>query len=445
MGFALTLIYVSLALLSPADLAPSLAPYRIEVVVVALALLFSLPGLMDSRFFRIPQNYLLAGMFAAVALSVALGEHWLGGGLLALQQFLPAAVVFYLVVLNCQNLRRLRILTWLLMAIAVFYVVQGARAYLAGNINSPLLEVIPISDGTVSFRMQGLGFLKDPNELAQLLVMILPFVWLQWRPSAHLQNVSFVMVPTLLFVWGIYLTHSRGAMLALVVILMLSLKDRVNLVTTILGGGAALAILFGMNFSGGRDISLQSGADRLELWGDGLSLFMQSPLFGIGFESFAGQNHGHTAHNSFVVCLAELGIVGYALWVGLLAFTIAGLNSLITSLSSGRPDAALGSGEDEESNEGQNQENVDLEKWARALRISLAGFLAAAFFLSRAYVMPLYLILGMAVVLVNLATESEEPVAWRQPMSKLVGLSAGLGFAAIALVYLSLRIRSFLS
>jgi O-antigen ligase len=444
MGYVLTLIYVCLALLSPLDLVPSLAPYRIELVVVAVALLFSLPGLLDSRFFRVPQNYLLAGLLAAVSLSVALGEHWLGGGLIALQQFLPAAVVFYLVVLNCQSLTRLRVLVSVLVIVAAFYVVQGAIAYLGGDINSPLLQVSPISDGTVAFRMQGLGFLRDPNELAQFLVMILPFLWALWRPGAYLRNISFVMAPTLFFVWGIYLTHSRGAILALVVILMLSLKDRVNLATTILGGGLALSILLALNFSGGREISLQSGSDRLAFWGDGLRLFLQSPVFGIGFESFAGQNHGHTAHNSFVVCLAELGLVGYAFWVGLLAFTISGLNSLIASLTMWRTNAASVSIEDDKTGEGLEQENADLEKWARAVRISLAGFLAAAFFLSRAYVMPLYLILGMAVVILNLASEREEPGSW-QPMSKMVGLTAGLGFAAIALVYVTLRIRSVLS
>jgi hypothetical protein len=91
-----------------------------------------------------------------------------------------------------------------------------------------------------------------------------------------------------------------------------------------------------------------------------------------------------------------------------------------------------------------DSEIADVDKWARAIRISLAGFLAAAWFLSRAYVLPLYLILGMAVALLCLASEEEEPIA-RKPMWRLFSLTARLGFAAIALVYVSLRVRSVFS
>jgi O-antigen ligase len=444
MGFVLTLIYIALALLSPVDLLPSLAEYRVELLLVLVTLLFSLPGLLDSRFFRIPQVYLLAGLFVAVFLSEALASQWIGGGWIALQHFLPAAVVFYLVVLNCQNVRRLRMLVFLLAVIAVFYVIQGARAYLAGDLTSSFLQVIRVSDGTVALRMEGLGFLHDPNELAQFLVMILPFVWIRWRQGSALQNALFVIAPTAFFIWGIYLTHSRGAIIALVVILMLALKDRMSLLPTIVGGVLAFSLFMAINFSGGREISLQGGSDRLALWGDGLRLFRQSPLFGVGFESFPAEDFGHTAHNSFVVCLAELGIVGYSLWVGLLVFTFAGLNSLIASLSLGPAEADSATSNHDEISEMSDSEIADVDKWARAIRISLAGFLAAAWFLSRAYVLPLYLILGMAVALLCLASEEEEPIA-RKPMWRLFSLTARLGFAAIALVYVSLRVRSVFS
>jgi len=434
MGFVLTLLYIALALLSPMDLVPSLAEYRIELLLVLVALLLSTPGLLDPRFFRIPQNYLLAGLFAAVFLSVALGGHWVGGGWIALQQFLPAAIVFYLVVLNCQSLSRMRMLGSLLAVIAAFYVCEGAAAYLAGDTSSPLVHSFPVADGGVSLRMQGLGFLRDPNEFAQFLVMVLPFLWIRWREGHHLRNILIVIAPAALLVFGIYLTHSRGAIVALVVILMLGLKDRLRPVPTMIAGALGLSILLALNFSGGRDISLEAGSDRLALWGDGLRLFMQSPLFGVGYLNFAESDFGHTAHNSFVVCLAELGVVGYVFWVGLLVFTFSGLNSLLASLK-------LASVESPEtaSDESADPETADVERWARAIRISLAGFLAAAWFLSRAYVLPLYLILGMAVALLAMTSEEPEPIS-RKPVWRLAGLTAQLGFAAILLVYLAVRV-----
>jgi hypothetical protein len=319
--------------------------------------------------------------------------------------------------------------------IAIVYVVQGSKAYLAGDTTSALLQVIPVSDGTFTFRMQGLGFLHDPNELAQLLVMLLPFLWIRWRQHFHLQNLFIVIAPTALFVWGIYLTHSRGAMVALVVILVLALRRRVGLVPTIMGAVLAASLLLALNFSGGRDVSVQAGTDRFVLWGDGLEMFKQYPLLGVGFGNFGSQDFGHTAHNSFIVCLAELGIIGYSLWVGLIAFTLSGLNSLISSLRQQHGSASSGNGR------ATDEEQVEFDRWATALQISLGGFLAAAFFLSRAYVLYLYLILGMAVALLALAAKEEEPIG-RKSLWRLIRVSAELEFAAIALVYIALRARS---
>jgi len=438
MGFFLTLLYIALALLSPEDLLPSLAPYRLQLVVAIAAMLFSVPGLLDRRFSRTPQVYLLAGLLVTVAGSGVVSSMWIMGGGLALLRFLPAAMVFYLVVLNCQSLKRLRIVASVVTGIAVLYIVQGGRAYLAGDTSSPLLQVIPVSDGTVTFRMQGLGFLHDANELAQLLVMLLPFLWTRWRQNQHLQNVFLVIAPTTLFVWGIYLTHSRGAMVALVVILILALRRRVGLVPTLVGAAVAASLLLALNFSGGRDVSVQAGSDRFVLWGDGLEMFKQYPLLGVGFGNFGSRDFGHTAHNSFVVCLAELGIIGYSLWVGLIAFTLSGLNSLMASLREEEPDVSPTTFED---GRASDQDRADFDRWAIALQISLGGFLAAAFFLSRAYVLTLYLILGMAVAIISLASKEEEPIGGKS-LGRLIRLTAELEFAAIALVYIALRARS---
>jgi len=230
--------------------------------------------------------------------------------------------------------------------------------------------------------------------------------------------------------------------------LLLALKDRFGLVLS--GAVVALALMafLAMNFSGGRDISMQAGEDRLEFWGTGLQLFKSSPLFCIGFGNFADHNFGHTAHNSFVLCLAELGMMGYSLWMGLLVFTVAGLNSIIASIKALRPGARHVShpliqlsSPDWDLEDGGNRQEV--ERWAKMLRLSLAGFLAAAWFLSRTYALALYLILGMAVALLWLTSEKEETVN-RQPLWTLFGLTARLEFAAIALIYACLRARSFL-
>ena len=464
MGFLFTLLYIALSLLSPKDTMPYLAEFRVELFIVFVAVIFSTPGLLRRNFFRVPQNYLLLGLFVVIFVSTAIADHWLGGGFLALQRFLPSAVVFYLIFMNCQDLRRLRILVVMLAAISCFFVVEGATAYYTSStakmcrdgrvpkakltesqlglpVCNPFIEVIPVSDGSVTFRMQGLGFLRDPNELAQLLVTILPFLWIAWKRGNSLNNTLFVALPSALLIWGIYLTHSRGAMLALVVILVLTLKDRVSWLATAAGGVMFFGLMLALNFSGGREISVEAGSDRLEMWSNGLELFRQSPLFGVGFQRFMAENSGRAAHNSFVVCLAELGILGYGFWIAMLAFTLAGLNSLIKSLSTARSEAESGA---RQVSEEQEEESAEIDKWARALRTSLAGFLAASFFLSRAYSLTLYLIVGMSVALLCLVEEEDEPM--EQPsLGWQLSLSTALGAAAVVLVYVAVRLRSFAS
>ena len=67
------------------------------------------------------------------------------------------------------------------------------------------------------------------------------------------------------------------------------------------------------------DAGESSAAGRVDAWYSGLEMFLQSPLFGIGPGLFADNNANLTAHNSFVLVMAEMGLVGYTIW---LAFVV---------------------------------------------------------------------------------------------------------------------------
>jgi O-antigen ligase len=59
---------------------------------------------------------------------------------------------------------------------------------------------------------------------------------------------------------------------------------------------------------------------RIRLWSDGLQLFRESPLFGIGQGEYAG-HAGQVAHNSYIEAYTELGFVGGTCFLGLFAYT----------------------------------------------------------------------------------------------------------------------------
>ena len=183
------------------------------------------------------------------------------------------------------------------------------------------------------------------------------------------------------------------------------------------------ALLLGMQFGGGRDISLSEGsaAGRVVAWGAGISMLRGHPVFGVGYNEFTEYND-LTAHNSFVLCFAELGFFGYFFFLALIVVTVAGLQRLAAFQESKPDDPAFGA-------------------TLKAVRAAFYAFLVTAWFLSRTYTVTLYVLLALGASLIQMRpTETLEdpfPVRLWLPIV-LVGQ-----VASIVLIYITIRIRSF--
>jgi O-antigen ligase len=221
---------------------------------------------------------------------------------------------------------------------------------------------------------------------------------------------------TAVLILAVYLTGSRGALLGAAVLvglfLVRKLKTTGAVLATLMGGLFLLAV----NAYNSRTISISSGMDRLSIWSTGMSYFKESPIWGIGPRNF-GARFGLTAHNSYLLVAAELGIIGYFLWMSMSVVTLLQLGKiakLTDKIDSG------------------------LRRWAIALRISLSGYLFTSFFLSRAYELPLYLLLGMCGGAI-IAAGGDDAVPLRGTLWPV--LSMGLCIGLLALIYLMLRLR----
>jgi O-antigen ligase len=114
-------------------------------------------------------------------------------------------------------------------------------------------------------------------------------------------------------------------------------------------------------------------------------MFTSHPVFGVGAGNFTDYNY-LTAHNSFVLALAETGIVGFTLW---LAFVGYGFWMMVAVLRH-KPELAL--------DDAEQVADWALEKrMAMTLFLSLCGMFAAAFFLSRTYIVLIYLEAALVV------------------------------------------------
>ena len=130
MGIVFTVIFLSLAYISPMEIFPELAPYRPQIWFAILALLVGIPTMLRNPYnLRMPQVYLLIGMFGAVAFS-RLANRFLGASVSAMTEFSAAALSFYFVLFNANSIRLLRVVAAAVIAIGVYLTIQGALAAL---------------------------------------------------------------------------------------------------------------------------------------------------------------------------------------------------------------------------------------------------------------------------------------------------------------------------
>jgi hypothetical protein len=92
----------------------------------------------------------------------------------------------------------------------------------------------------------------------------------------------------------------------------------------------------------------------------------------------------------------------------------------------------------------KKRENIDdseISHMGRLIFLSLIGFLVAGWFLSRAFVMTLFLLGGMAEVVYTLGLE-RNMVAPRLRLGRVIPYAGGLSFALVLTIYVMLRIAN---
>jgi O-antigen ligase len=404
----------------------------------------------------------MLALIVAIAFS-AVANGWIGGAFASWQVFLPSAAVFFFIVLNVTTIRRLKILTLAAVGSCLIVVVEALCGYYGGFHGDMfvLQQTFYRNDGVVGqvARLRGAGFLNDPNDFAQILIIALPLVSIAWQKRRGLARALIVFIPAVMLLWALYLTHSRGAFIALALLALTAAKRRLGNTASVVLTACLVLVMVALDFTGDRGISLVEGADRVEAWSSGLQMFKSAPLFGVGFGNFTNFND-ITAHNSFVLCLAELGIVGSTIWVGLLVTTTLSLNRIL-KMQEFRGVRA-GAGDTENTNEAASfaaglclsdsfsteaitatnatdvglkaeltQRSVVPEHWPVAMRLALIGFMATSWFLSRSYQTPMYLIVGLATATIGL----QRPSAQLRLRNRWVFPSLAVEAVAIMVIY----------
>jgi len=449
MGFVLSILYFVIYYLTPVTLFGPLAEFRIELILAALVFFVSAPRVVGSFTLRTPQSPALIGLTIAVFLSVLIEMRWAGGGVHALLGFIPNAFAYFLVCLHCNSKRRLQVLVFMMLFVCLFVIAHGSIDLLsgvpesaglqAGDTGTPYLLAMRSEAGEWFYRLRGLGVINDPNDFGQLVVCVIPLVFIFWRPKRMLQNTACVVLPVCVLLYGIFLTHSRGALVALVAVAVVAARRRIGTLPSLLVVGGLFAAAIALNFTGGRNISASAGEDRTALWGESLELLKSHPFFGVGFGNLPSYL-GLTAHNSVAVCAAELGLFGFYFWSLFLFPTIRDALAIASpeKVSEGEPIVAEEGLFPNETRQIESIDKAEINRLGRLMVLSLVGFLVAAWFLSRAFVMTLFLLGGMAEVIYEMALQ-RGMIAPRLRLDRALLYAGVFAISLLLLIYVMLR------
>jgi putative inorganic carbon (HCO3(-)) transporter len=370
--FPLILLYVVLTIVRPQEYMPALL--GVPVLPVTLGLAFACWLFSSAKTFAAPQ-FLILAVFLLVVMVSQVVNGWAGGALAQLEKFGPTVIAFFILASACTRRRRVIITMGVMVICAAVLALHGIEQSRTGI----GWTGIPVGEDG---RIQYIGIFNDPNDLGMLFVAALPMAVFLRRYGGFLGRL-FWPGCALLLLYGIYLTNSRGALLAVLVVVGGYIWHRRGMFTAGVLGAIGMV---GMKLLSSRMQDLDAGEEsangRVEAWYTGLDLFKSHPVFGVGAGNFTDYND-LTAHNSLVLVLAETGFVGYVLW---LAFVGYSLWMMLVVLRR-RPDAV---------NEPEQFARWEAERpLTLTLLLSMCGMFACAFFLSRSYMVVLYLILAM--------------------------------------------------
>ncbi|WP_417377781.1 O-antigen ligase family protein [Gimesia sp.] len=276
------------------------------------------------------------------------------------------------------------------------------------------------------FRMRGTGIFQDPNDLSVLIVTTGILCWYFFNDPAA-SPLRFLWVVSMIILGiGLIYTRSRGGLLTLGIagmVFVLPKYGKKAAIACAVVGMAGVTVLAGRQ--GNIDLNSGTGHDRILLWREGLSA-IKSPdlLFGIG-EGQYSDLAGLAAHNSFVHAFTELGLFGGTFFIGCFFFAALGIYRLaqFQSKNHGRPIFR----------------SRELERYLPYAGAILAAWCGGMMSLSRCYVVPTYMVVGISAAYLNLAGASlARPtplVYWnKQHVIYLLGVSMGMLIAFLIFV-----------
>lgn len=392
MTFFLFVLVNATLFIRPAEIVPSLIGLPIYNVLISACLVAAFnkvaaqltgPALREN-----PLTACVLGIFLAI-LASHLSHLNLAAAKDAASDFGKVVLYYLLMVAVLDTPARYHRFLWVLAALIVVLTVIALLQY-HGYIDLETLrgvedmEINPQTGEEYSvLRMCSTGIYNDPNDLCLILLvgMGLCVYGVGNRGLGPLRLLW--IVPLVAFGYALTKTHSRGGFLAMLAAMMVLFHARFG--TRKAAALAVVALPPMLVLFGGRQTSISlsddTGQDRIQIWAEGLGLFKRSPIFGIGYGRYA-EEVGLVAHNSYVHGFTELGLFGGVLFVGTFYYSMSTLYRVA------RDEAAI--------------TDPALARFRPYLTAIVAAYAAGILTVSRNYIVPTYMVLGLVAIYVRL-------------------------------------------
>jgi O-antigen ligase len=346
--------------------------------------------------------------FAGIMLATAPFSIWPGDAIGVVTDLFSKVIVVFVLIINTLTTRARFERFVNVVVVSCCYV--GVRAVLDYGMGLNLVE-----DG----RVQGAGGLfGNPNDMALNLVAFLPLaiIFLLGRAKPLLRSVLIIGAPAMLA--AIIFSKSRGGTLGLVGMLVMLLfhirRVRPSVAVAVIALGLVTIPLLPASFTERMSSIIHPEEDptgsreaRKRLLREAWKAYLDHPVLGLG----AGQFHNYNpsdreetwreAHNAWLQVASELGTGG------VLIFGVIVGSGFVAGVQASR---ALRRARKERNRKRRSKEAArwiaqrePLELYAAAVLASLMGWLIAALFASVAYYWTLYLVLGLAITLREVA------------------------------------------
>ena len=380
MAFSLLCISVLIMFFQPVSLFPELDPYqplRNSAIIAMIAYIIA-GEKSENNFFMINTNkFFLLFILMQILSSTAV---WLRAGIETFNLWIRYGIIYFLIVRSGLSTGKIRALS-LMIVISIGYLSYYSFVEYFKNYEPGL-------------QAGGFGWYDNANDLAMILVCVMPLALLIAETSSSLLIKYLFMAISGVLSYNILLTGSRNGLLGLFTVgglsLMLSKKipGPVRISLFVLLSAAILTV--GITSVLGRAdlVGLAGDAsseNRKIQWQACMRMAVYNPLFGVGpgespfhMKEYGGIQ-GLMPHNTFLQVFAETGIAGGIFFLLFVIFP------LIEAIIYFRKKELTGAPE---------TRPLVLYKY---LSISLAGFCVCSFFSNRVEAYILYVLIALII------------------------------------------------